>query len=63
MTYESVEDALQKASRCLSSPEHDEILRGIGLAIYALARQNVPEPEPRKPTGEQIEKSKERSLI
>jgi hypothetical protein len=60
MTYESLEYALQEASRCLGSSKSDEILKGLGWAIYALARQNA--PEPRKPTEEEQGESKIYSL-
>jgi len=53
MTYESTEHALQEASKCLGSKDHNEILKGLGWAIYALARKNV--PDPRKPTQEELE--------
>lgn len=55
MTYENVEYALQEASKYLGSNDPDEIQKGLGWAIYALARKGV--PDPRKATEKEMKKS------
>ncbi len=42
---EGVEYALQEASKSLASQDPSEIQRGLGWAIYALARQGIEEAE------------------